>query len=63
MAHHSITDNLVNYCDGQKSCTFFLDFFTGLLGKGANFETGRFCKMESSNCLIFSGEISLTVSE
>ncbi len=51
------------YSDGHKSCTFSHDFFCGPLGRGANFGTGRFCKMEFSKCPIFSEEISSTVSE
>ncbi len=42
---------------------FFLFFSWPLRGSRTNFGTSRFCEMESSNCLIFSEEISLTVSE
>ncbi len=53
-----------SYSDGQKSCTFFPEFFLWPpWGRGANFGTGQLCKMEFSNCLIFSEEISLVVSE
>ncbi len=37
------------YSDGQKSCTFFLEFFLWTpWGRGANFETGQFCDLEDS---------------
>ncbi len=43
-----------SYSDGQKSCTFFLEFFRGPppWGSRTNFGTGQFCEMESSNSLI-----------
>ncbi len=48
---------------GKSLAHFFSNFSWPPWGSGTNFGTGRFCEMESFNCLIFSKEISLTVSE